>query len=291
VTSRLQFAVFGQPIAHSLSPRIHAMFAAQFGIALDYRAIEAGRDDFARALDAFACDGGVGANVTLPLKQDALALCSTVEDGARRCGSVNTLTREDGGWHGDSTDGVGLLLDLHQRQGFETRCYGARTRCLLLGAGGAARAVAFALADAQVDALVIANRTLGRASELAQAVRASGAGGGESLVEAIEWSALAAAGAFDYVLHATSAGHDGAELALPSSLAEEALCYDLSYGTAARPFLQWAKSAGARALADGLGMLVEQAAESFCSWHGEAPETDPVFDALRRERPLAVDGA
>ena len=267
------------------------MFAAQLGIALDYRAIEAGRSDFARALDAFAREGGVGANVTLPLKQDALALCSTVDDGALRCRSVNMLTREDGGWRGESTDGVGLLLDLHMHHGFETRCHGTRSRCLLLGAGGAARAVAFALADAQVDRLVIANRTHERASELARAVRASGAGRGESIVEAIEWNALVDAGAFDYVLHATSAGHDGAPLALPSSLAADALCYDLSYGAAARPFLQWSKSAGARAIADGLGMLIEQAAKSFCGWHGQAPETAPVFDAIRRERPLAIDGA
>src|SRR5262249_29660534 len=154
---------------------------------------------------------------------------STVGDGALRCGSVNTLTREDGGWGGESTDGVGLLLDLHLRHGFETRCYGTHSRCLLIGAGGAARAVAFALADALVDAVVIANRTHERASELAQAVRASGAGDGESLVEVIEWSALADVGAFDYVFHATSAGHDGAPLTLPSSLAAGALCYDLSY--------------------------------------------------------------
>jgi len=275
VTSRLQFAVFGQPIAHSLSPRIHAMFAAQFGIALDYRAIEAGRDGFARALDAFAREGGVGANVTLPLKQDALARCSDASERARRCGSVHTLTGDRGHWRGDSTDGIGLLRDLHTRHGFDAR----GRRCLLLGAGGAARAVAFALADAGVETLAIANRTQERADELAMAINAAN-------VEAIHWDALGDAGTFDLVLHATAAGHDSAPLALAPSVAVNALCYDLSYGDAATPFLRYAKSAGAARVADGLGMLVEQAAESFSIWHGRTPDTVPVFDALRRDRPL-----
>src|SRR3954466_13411562 len=137
VSARLQFAVFGQPIAHSLSPRIHAMFAQQFDIALDYRAINAGRDDFARALDAFAREGGAGANVTLPLKQDAGRLCSSVSARARRCGSGSTLIREGAGWRGDSTDGSGLLRDIAEHHAFEPHGH----RCLLLGAGGAARAV------------------------------------------------------------------------------------------------------------------------------------------------------
>jgi shikimate dehydrogenase len=276
VPARLQFAVFGQPIAHSLSPRIHAMFAAQFGIALDYRSIEASREDFAGALDAFAREDGVGANVTLPLKHDALALCSDASDRARRCGSVNTLIRDGGHWRGDSTDGIGLLRDLRARNDFEPR----GRRCLLLGAGGAARAVAFALAGAGVKTLVIANRTAERARELAAAIHAPN-------VEVVDWDALTLAGAFDLVLHATAAGHDGAPLALPSSIAARALCYDLSYGDAAKPFLHFAKSADAARIADGLGMLVEQAAESFAIWHGHIPETASVFGALRREHPLA----
>lgn len=279
-----KYAVFGQPIAHSLSPRIHAMFAEQFGIALDYRAIEASRDDFARMLDAFAHEGGAGANVTLPLKQDALSLCASVSDHARRCGSVNTLIRDGEHWRGDSTDGVGLLIDLDLRHGFQARGCGRGWRCLLLGAGGAARAVAFALADAGVDALVIANRTHARARELAAAI------GGESNVEAVHWDALDDAAAFDLVVHATAAGHDGASLALPASIAAHALCYDLSYGNAATPFLRWAKAAGAERIADGLGMLVEQAAESFVIWHGHTPDTALVFDVLRVEHPLGADG-
>src|SRR3982751_2978122 len=161
-----RYAVFGQPIAHSLSPRIHAMFGTQLDIPIDYRAVESSRNDFARALHAFAQEGGVGANVTLPLKQDAAALCSSVSARARRCGSVNTLIRDGGGWRGDSTDGSGFLRDLAEHHAFDPHGH----RCLLLGAGGAARAVAFALADADVAHLAIANRTHERARALAASI-------------------------------------------------------------------------------------------------------------------------
>lgn len=277
----LQFAVFGQPIAHSLSPRIHAMFAEQFGIALDYRAIEAGHEDFARALDAFARDGGVGANVTLPLKRDALALCAGVSARARRCASVNTLVRDGAGWRGDSTDGAGFLRDLLGRQAFDPR----DRRCLMLGAGGAARAVAFALADANVAMLAIANRTHARAEDLAADI------GDGSRVQPIEWKALGDVGTFELVVHATAAGHGDTLPAWPASLvAPSTLCYDLSYGDAAQAFLRAAREARATRVADGLGMLVEQAALSFEIWHGRKPDTAPVFDTLRRAQPLAIHG-
>jgi shikimate dehydrogenase len=276
------YAVFGQPIAHSLSPRIRAMFAAELGFALDYRAIEAARDDFARALDAFAQEGGIGANITLPLKQDALAVCVELTDRARRCGSVNTLVRITSGWHGDSTDGAGFLGDLRERQSFDPR----GRRCLLLGAGGAARAVAFALADADVATLAIANRTRARAEDLATAI------GDASRVRPIEWSALDDVGTFDLIVHATAAGHGTAPLEWPPSLVTPStLCYDLAYGDAAHAFLRAAREAGAPRVTDGLGMLIEQAAASFAIWHGRTPDTTPVFDALRSERPLAIDGA
>ncbi len=278
--ARLQFAVFGQPIAHSLSPRIHAMFAQQFGIALEYRAIKAGHDDFARALDAFAREGGVGANVTLPLKQDAAALCSSVSARARRCGSVNTLIREDDHWRGDSTDGSGLLRDIAEHHAFEPHGH----RCLLLGAGGAARAVAFALAEAGAGHVAIANRTHERARVLAAALAPK--------AQAIGWSDLAAADAFDLIVHATAAGHAVATFDAPSSIvAPETLCYDLSYGPAAAPFLRWARTAGATRAADGLGMLIEQAADAFAIWHGRRPDTGPVRAALRSELAVALSGA
>ncbi|HJT97503.1 MAG TPA: shikimate dehydrogenase [Rhodanobacteraceae bacterium] len=266
------YAVFGQPISHSLSPRIHAMFGEALGIALEYRAIETGRSDFRAALDAFAKAGGRGANVTLPLKEDAFALCEETSARARRSGSVNTLIRQDGGWRGDSTDGAGFLRDLVLRHRFDV----AGRRCLLVGAGGAARAVAFALADAHAAEVAIVNRTAERARALASAI-------GESCRAAVvEWSALASENAFDLVVNATSAGHGGGALALPRVLvASDTVCYDLSYGSAAAPFLAWAEAAGAMRTSDGLGMLVEQAAESFAIWHGQAPDTAPVYAALR----------
>lgn len=265
--SKPQYAVFGQPIAHSLSPRIHATFGAQLGIALDYRAIDASREEFADALARFAREDGRGANVTLPLKQDALSLCAEVSARAKRCGSVNTLIRDGERWRGDSTDGAGLLRDLGERHAFEPR----GRRCLLIGAGGAARAVAFALADAGVERLVIANRTHANATSLAQAI-------GSTNVEALAIDELDAAPAFDLVVHATAAGHGDAELRFPHTLvAAHTLCYDLSYGSAALAFLRWARAAGATRASDGLGMLVEQAADSFELWHGQRPDTAPVF--------------
>ena len=278
--SRLQFAVFGQPISHSLSPRIHAMFAQQFGIALDYRAIRAGHDDFARALDGFAGEGGVGANVTLPLKQDAAALCSSVSARARRCGSVNTLIRDGDGWRGDSTDGSGLLRDMAEHHAFEPHGH----RCLLLGAGGAARAVAFALVEAGAGHVAIANRTHERARALAAALGAR--------AQAIGWSDLAATDAFDLVVHATAAGHAKATFNAPAPIvATQTLCYDLSYGPAAAPFLRWARAAGAGSASDGLGMLIEQAADAFAIWHGRRPDTAPIRVALHHDLAASLPGA
>jgi shikimate dehydrogenase len=282
LVSTPQYAVFGQPIAHSLSPRIHAMFGAQLGIALDYRAIETGREGFADALARFALEGGRGANVTLPLKQDALSLCADVGNRAMRCGSVNTLIRERDHWRGDSTDGAGLLRDLRDRHAFEPRA----RRCLLIGAGGGARAVAFALADAGAARLAIANRTHARATDLAKAI---GTASVEALgidqlgaAEAFGIDQLGAAEAFDLIVHATATGHGDAELAFPRSLVgSHSLCYDLSYGSAAITFLRWARAAGAKRASDGLGMLVEQAADSFELWHGRRPDTAPVFAVLQ----------
>jgi shikimate dehydrogenase len=266
-----RYAVFGQPIAHSLSPRIHAAFGTQLGIALDYRAIETGRETFASKLDAFFRDGGLGANITLPLKQNAMALCSPLSERALRCGSVNTLTREGNGWRGDSTDGVGLLRDL-ARHGIDAR--GARV--LLLGAGGAARAAAFALRETGAQELMIANRTPARAQELVDALDAG--------ARALAWNALGRETPFDLVINATAAGHGDDALDLPSGpIAAATVCYDLSYGKVAQSFLVRAVASGATRVIDGLGMLVEQAAESFALWHRRRPDTAPVHAMLRSE--------
>jgi shikimate dehydrogenase len=266
------YGVFGQPIAHSLSPRIHAAFARQLSIAHDYRAIEASTDEFVGILAAFTERGGRGANVTLPLKQHAARLCLSVSENARRADSVNTLIRRGEGWHGESTDGAGMIRDITGRQ----RLYVRGRRTLLLGAGGAARAVAFALLDAGIAELTIANRTPERADALADAI------GQPERVHTRYWDDLGHWGGFDLVVNATSAGHASQPITLPSSLvASRALCYDLSYGKASFGFLAWARSAGADHAIDGLGMLVEQAAESFELWHGKRPETDAIYADLR----------
>lgn len=269
------FAVFGHPIEHSLSPRIHAAFGKQLGIPLQYTAIDAPPATFAAQLQAF---DGCGANVTLPNKQSVLPLCAELSDFARRVGAVNTLTRRlDKHWRGDNTDGAGLVRDITQRHGLDLR----ERRGLILGAGGAARAAAFALLDAGVAQLTIVNRTPQRADELADAI------GEPDRVHTRYWGDLDTIGNFDLIVNATSAGHAHASLQLPFAIvAPRALCYDLSYGLAASAFLAWARAAKAGYVHDGLGMLVEQAAESFAIWHEQRPDTDPVYAELRGELPL-----
>ena len=276
--SAAQFAVFGHPIAHSLSPRIHARFAAQSGIPLRYAAVDAPAETFVAQLADFAASGGRGANVTLPLKQLAAAQCSKLSDFANRAGAVNTLSLlANGHWRGDNTDGPGLVRDLTERHALDLR----GRRALVLGAGGAARAAVFGLLDAGVADLVIVNRTAQRADALADAV------GEPARVVTRYWDDLDNCGSFELIVNATAAGHDRSTLDLPLALvAPRALCYDLSYGAAAFAFTAWARAAQAGQALDGLGMLVEQAAESFAIWHGERPDTDVVYAELRAELPL-----
>ena len=273
------FAVFGHPVAHSLSPRIHAAFGRQAGIALEYVAIDATPADFAGALQAFAAGGGRGANVTLPLKEAAYALCAATSERARRAGAVNTLLRDGDGWRGDNTDGAGLVRDLTERHGLDLRA----RRTLLIGAGGAARGVAPALLDAGIDALTIVNRTPERADALADAL------GEPGRVHPRYLGDLAALGEFDLIVNATSAGRNGEVPALPHSLVgRRTAAVDLSYGEAAIPFLAWARASGCHDAVDGLGMLVEQAAESFALWHGARPDTEAVYAQLSGRAPALV---
>ena len=272
------YAVFGHPVAHSLSPLIHITFGRQTGIEVDYHAIDVAPGQFAHTLLDFAERGGAGANVTLPLKQAAFALCDDVTERARRAGAVNTLVRNGDTWHGDNTDGVGLVRDLTERHGLDLRA----RRTLLLGAGGAARGVAPALLDAGIGDLYIVNRTPERADALADALDAPGRVHSRYLTD------LATLGEFDLVVNATSAARDGTLPNLPRSLVgRRCAAVDLSYGEAAIPFLAWARSAGCHDTVDGLGMLVEQAAESFARWHGARPETDAIYAQLR-ERDAAL---
>ena len=267
------YAVFGHPVSHSLSPRIHAAFGRQLGISLDYTTIEATPDAFPQALDAFVTAGGKGANVTLPLKEAAFALCASTSERAQRAGAVNTLIRNDGQWRGDNTDGIGLVRDLTGRLSLDLR----GRRALLLGAGGSARGVAPALLDAGVSELIIVNRTAERADALADAL------GDPERAHSRYWDDAGAEGDYALIVNATSASRDGTtEFTLPFQLANSrTLAVDLNYGEAAIPFLAWARAANCRDVVDGLGMLVEQAAASFELWHGMRPDTAPVYAALR----------
>jgi shikimate dehydrogenase len=273
MTAAPRYAVFGHPIAHSLSPRLHALFAAQTGIVPEYVAIDAAPDTFAGDLCAFFAAGGCGANVTLPHKTAAFELADVRTATAQRLGVVNVLTRlPDGRIEADSNDGAGMLADLRDRRAVDPR----GCNVLLLGAGGAARAAAFALLDAGVRGLTIANRTLEHAQSLIGALPGP--------ARVVRWGALDRSDAFDLIVNATSAGVQHAALALPAAVAHAStIAYDLSYGAAARPFLDWAKGAGCAAAFDGLGMLVETAAASFAHWHGVRPDVDAVFGKINAD--------
>lgn len=270
-----RYAVIGHPVAHSLSPRIHAAFARQTGIALEYTAIDAAPEDFDAVLAEFAAEGGLGANITLPHKTRAAQICNYLSDAAQRAGAVNTLIRTATGWQGDNTDGVGLVRDLTERHGLDLRA----RRTLLIGAGGAARGVAPSLLDAGIGDLYIVNRTPERADALADALAMPGRVHPRYLRD------IGSLGTFDLIVNATSAARADGLPSLPIALANpRTAAVDLSYGEVAIPFLAWARAAGAHDCIDGLGMLVEQAAESFQRWHGVRPETDAVFEILREHR-------
>ncbi|MEO9077747.1 MAG: shikimate dehydrogenase [Rhodanobacter sp.] len=268
-----QFAVFGHPISHSLSPQIHRAFAGQFGINLDYRTIDAEPAQFRAAVQQFFADGGIGANVTLPHKTAAFALAQEISVAASRASTANVLTRlPDGRLAAHNTDGDGMLRDLTERHNVDLHGHDV----LLLGAGGAAHGVAWNLLDAGVHTLTIVNRSPAAADALAKAI-------GEP-ARTRHWDDLANIGSYDLIVNATSAGVLGTSLQLPFSLiGGRALCYDLSYGNAAGSFLAWAKAAGAHYAFDGLGMLLETAADAFKLWHGQRPDTEPVYQALRQQ--------
>ncbi len=264
-----EFAVWGDPISHSLSPRIHTYFAAQLGIGMRYQAQQC---TAAQLPEMLASTALVGLNLTQPLKQIALRLCCTVSPAAERAQAVNTLLKIDQQWHGHNTDGVGLVHDLTIRHGLPL----AGKNLLVLGAGGAAAGVIPALLDAGVGRIVIANRNLERAEQLVQQYPTT-----RATLSACRINALVDQSAFDLVIHASSAGLSGDAITLPSNIANSAsIGYDLSYGAAAMPFLRWASDQECTAY-DGLGMLVEQAAEAFQLWHGIRPTTQAIWGELR----------
>ncbi len=268
-----RYAVIGNPIAHSKSPIIHTAFAQATGQAMTYERLLAPRDGFVSTVERFVSEGGKGLNVTIPFKLEAFALAREHSARATSAGACNTLAWRGDHWYGDNTDGAGLLRDLVHNVGGTI----AGRDVLVLGAGGGARGILLPLLRESPRRLVIANRTHSRAVELAAAFAALGP------VTAVAPTALAGQ-RFDVVINATSIGL-GSEVPRdlwPTGLfADGALAYDLVYANAVTPFLSWATEQGAAKTADGLGMLIEQAAEGFALWRGVRPETAPVFALMR----------
>jgi len=273
-----KYAVIGNPIAHSKSPQIHKMFADQTGQDISYEAILAPLDGFAATIERLRKEGYKGCNVTVPFKHEAWQLCNELTSRAIDAEAVNTLKFETGKVIGDNTDGIGLVRDIEHN--FSTSLKGKRI--LLIGAGGAAHGVLHLLLEAAQAPLVIYNRTLEKAVSLKKTIEQH-----EKLklrsVEAVEFGKLGDK-QFDVVINATSAGLTDSEIPLPVTVfAPGALAYDMMYGRET-PFLKFAREHGVAVITDGLGMLVEQAAESFFIWRGVRPETAPVIAALRKQQ-------
>ena len=269
------YAVFGNPVSHSKSPFIHQAFAQQTGIEHRYGRICAPLDGFPQEIAEFFAQEGVGANVTLHFKQQAWKLADELSERAALSGAVNTLKkRKDGTILGDNTDGIGLLSDLERLLMIKPG-----DRVLLVGAGGAARGVILPLLSLGI-ALIVTNRTRSRADELANLFKHSGA------INTCSFDELEGK-AFELIINATSSGVDGQTPPLPVSLVHPSLrCYDMFYQSGQTPFLYWCQQFGALHLADGLGMLVGQAAHAFHLWHGVMPDTAPVIESLKRELEL-----
>lgn len=262
----------GNPIAHSKSPRIHALFARQTGESLVYDSILVPVEGFAAAVAEFETTGGRGLNVTVPFKQQAWHEVDRRTTRAERAGAVNTIAMTPAGRLGDNTDGVGLVRDLRHNHGVELH----ERRILIVGAGGAVRGVLPSLLAEAPAELVIANRTRERAEAIAAVFADLGR------VAACSLSGLAGE-RFDLIINGTSAGLHGEIPALPEDLrADGATAYDMVYGEVPTAFCRWALHHGAAHALDGLGMLVEQAAESFLLWRGIRPQTAAVIQWLRR---------
>lgn len=272
------YAVVGNPVAHSKSPVIHGMFGEQLGIELNYQRIQVDPGGFPQAISHFAAHGGAGLNITVPFKVEAWELCrgpgNSLSERAIKAGSVNTLSfPPSGGIQGDNTDGVGIVRDITGNQ--RTDIAGARV--LVIGAGGAVRGCLGPLLDCGPDTLHIVNRTPSRAGAL---VEQFGGGAGGILSAP---GLTAADQPYDLVINGTAASLT-AELpdVSPGCIDERTVVYDMMYAAQPTPFMKWALDLGAKRAIDGLGMLVEQAAESFYIWHGARPDTAPVIAHLRK---------
>ncbi len=267
------YAVMGNPISHSKSPSIHTLFAEETQQSILYTAIQVDLGGFKQAVGNFVASGGKGLNITVPFKQEAWELVNQRSERAERAGAVNTIKIEDDILFGDNTDGVGLVNDLTLNHAIELK----DKNILLMGAGGAARGVLIPLLKQNPEFLFIANRTPDKAKDLADDFSDAGnirGGGYDALIDL----------KFDVVINATAASLQGDLPPLPDTLLNEnASCYDMMYSAKPTPFMQWADEYNAINVLDGLGMLVEQAAESFYIWRGVKPETTTVIEKLRKE--------
>lgn len=268
-----RYAVFGNPIAHSKSPQIHRLFAEQTGQVLEYSAQLSEPEEFAQDVMMLLVADGKGCNITVPFKQEAWELADELNDYAQRAKAVNTLVfRDDGTMLGANTDGIGIVRDLQQNHDLNLQA----KRILLLGAGGAVRGVLQPILEAQPSSLFIANRTASKAVELATDFAELGAvvGGGFADIE----------GQFDLIINGTAASLQGELPPLPANcLASGGSTYDMMYAAEPTAFVSWGQQQGAVQALDGLGMLVEQAAEAFFIWRGVRPNTAAVLQQLRAE--------
>ena len=266
-----RYAVIGHPVEHSKSPLIHAAFAQQTGQQIEYGKVLAPLDGFAATVASLREQGYAGANVTVPFKFEAYALSTELTERARAAGAVNTLSFKDSDIWGDNTDGVGLVRDIEHNLAVSL----TGKRLLLLGAGGAAEGVLGPLLATMPSRLCVANRSVGKAESMVARAKPV-----DVLLEACSFEALAGR-VFDVVINATSSGLSNERLPLPARLfADGALAYDMMYGRET-PFMQYAREEGVRQIADGLGMLVEQAAEAFYLWRQVRPQTAPVMMMMR----------
>lgn len=265
------YAVIGNPISHSKSPLIHTEFAKQTKQDLDYIAREIPLDDLAGGLKQLQAEGFKGINITVPFKEQAWQIVADKSEHATRAGAINTIVfNEDGSLYGDNTDGIGLCRDLVDNHQIELE----GKRILLLGAGGAARGVIEPLLSYQPAELVIANRTASKAQLLAELYADFGTISGGGFDEL--------SGSFDVIINATAASLQGEVPPLPDKiLNDSASCYDMMYSNTDTAFITWAKEHGAAKTIDGLGMLVEQAAEAFRLWRNIKPKTSAIFDLVR----------
>ena len=274
-----QYGVFGHPVGHSLSPFIHGLFARETGQHLSYRAYDVLPAEFVARVRAFFAAGGRGLNITLPHKPAAVGVADELTDRATHAVAVNTLALQGERLLGDNTDGVGLVRDLCDNLGLVI----TNRRVLILGAGGATRGVLVPLLCLAPATVTIANRTSERAAALAAAFADLGATQGMAFQDV-------GPEPFDLVINATSASLSGEIPPIPlGAIGPQTVCYDLAYGRNATAFVDWARACGCARALQGLGMLVEQAAESFRIWRGVRPQTAPVLAALQEHTALAIE--